>query len=70
MLEQVPAGESKGGLKTTTTTTTTPLHLGLIRKTAGSGSEQYVAHTPLWFHRVDYGVLDREKAAVLKWIST
>lgn len=40
-----------GGSKTTTT-----LHLGLIRKAAGSESEQYVAHPRLRLHTVDYGV--------------
>lgn len=47
--------------------TTTALHLGLIRKAAGSESEQYVAHTPLWLHREDYGILDSTKGTDANW---
>lgn len=50
---------SWGGCSKTTTT----FHLGLIRKAAGSESEQCVAHTLLWLHTVDYGLLDWDKAA-------
>ncbi len=51
-----------GGLKTTTT-----LHLGLIRKAAGSESEQYVAHLHVCGYTEWIMGFGWEKAAVLKW---